>query len=766
MLLGAEPGMPADRTELRKDREDETFLEVAVALPIFDLHTYRSNQSGEVPVGTQVLVPFRHRTVTGFVVGHARKLDAELRASVRDILEVVGDGPTIDEPILELCRWAAGYYLAPLGEVLRSALPSGERASASRRLRLTELGVRSIDAAVPSGLSALALDDGDRELLARLKKAKSLSLTALVRKGTAQSSRIEFLEQRGFIEVAEDIRGTKRRRRAADTSSSGATELALPTLNPHQEAAYVALLAALDKGYATFVLQGITGSGKTEVYLRIIAEARRRGRGALVLVPEIALTPQLASRFRARFGDDVAVLHSALPLGERARAWRRLRDGEVGIAVGARSGVFAPVRDLAVIVVDEEHDGSFKQDEGFRYNARDLAVMRASQGCALAVLGSATPCLETYRNVQVGRFSRLLLPVRANPAAAHRPLPPVDVIDLRRHPPGSDGLLSPPLALAVDQALAAGEQTILFLNRRGFSTFMHCHACGHVVRCKACAVSLTLHRARGHLLCHYCGHSEPIREICPQCKSPSLRGMGSGTERVETLVCQRFPSARVARLDRDTADGGRGKLEAILAKMHGREIDILIGTQMVTKGHDFGGVTLVGILQPDQGIHLPDFRAAERTFQVLEQVSGRAGRGEHPGRIIVQSYCPEHPAIEFLKRHDYEGFMKAELSLREAVHYPPFARMVVIRLDGVDPSAVREAAAAAFSYAHAAADPCVSILGPSEAPISRLRGRTRFQVWLSSSDRGKLLTATRAVQRMPLSRGVRLEVDVDPQSVL
>lgn len=761
--------MSSESPSRKPPTEDEVFLEVAVVAPVYDTCTYRSGVMGRaVPVGSQVLVPLRNRTVTGFVVSHTRDVDAGLRANIRDVIQVVGDGPVIDEPILELCRWAAGYYLAPLGEVLSGALPSGERASASRRLRLTELGLRTTASTVPSGVSALALDDGDRELLLRLKKAKTLSLTALVRKGAAEASRVDFLEQRGFVEVAEDIRGTRRKGRAGDAleGANEPTETTLPTLNLHQQTAYAALLAALDKGYATFVLQGITGSGKTEVYLRIIAEVRRRGRGALVLVPEIALTPQLAARFRARFGDDVAVLHSGLPPGERTAAWRRLRRGEVGIAVGARSGVFAPVRDLAVIVVDEEHDGSFKQEEGFRYNARDLAVMRASQSRAIAVLGSATPCLETYRNVQLGRFSRLLLPVRANPTAATRPLPPVEVIDLRRHPPGPDGLLSPPLALAVDQALALGEQTILFLNRRGFSTFMHCQSCGHVVRCKACAVSLTLHRSRGHLLCHYCGHSEPVREICPQCKSPSLRGLGSGTERVETLVSQRFPKARVARLDRDTADGARGKLEAILAKMHGREIDILIGTQMVTKGHDFAGVTLVGILQPDQGIHLPDFRAAERSFQVLEQVAGRAGRGARPGRIVVQSYCPDHPAIEFMKRHDYDGFVKDELSRRESVHYPPFARMVVVRLDGSEAVAVREAADAAAAYARAAADPCVTLLGPCEAPIPRLRGRTRFQIWLSSTDRGKLLTATRAVQRMPLSRGVRLDVDVDPQSVL
>jgi primosomal protein N' (replication factor Y) len=750
--------------------EREALLEVAVALPVFETHVYRSNRSAApVAIGAQVLVPVRNRTVTGFVVGHPRDVDASLRGSLREIIDVVGDGPAIDEPILELCQWAASYYLAPLGEVLSSALPSGERASSSRRLRLTDLGMRTVQSAQPSGLAALALDAGDRDLLLRLKKARSLSLAGLVRKAPSQSARIGFLEERGFIEVAEDIRGTRRRERAfvdPPGTSMAPADATLPTLNRHQEVAYAALRAALGNGYATFVLQGITGSGKTEVYLRIIAEARRQGRGALVLVPEIALTPQLAARFRARFGDDVAVLHSALPAGERAAAWRRLRRGEVGIALGARSGVFAPVRDLAVVVVDEEHDGSFKQEEGFRYHARDLAVMRASQSGALAVLGSATPCLETHRNVILGRFTRLLLPVRANPAAANRPLPSVEVVDLRRHPPGSDGLLSPPLALAVDQALSAGEQTILFLNRRGFSTVVHCQVCGHVVRCKACAVSLTLHRLRGQLLCHYCGHAQPIRDQCPQCKSPDLRGMGSGTERVETLVRQRFPSARVARLDRDTADRGRGKLEGILAKMHEREVDILIGTQMVTKGHDFAGVTLVGILQPDQGIHLPDFRAAERTFQILEQVAGRAGRGERPGRIIVQSYCPEHPAIEFLRRHDYEGFARDELARRESVQYPPFARMVVVRLDGTDPSEVREAASAAASCARAAANGAVRILGPSEAPISRLRGRSRFQVWLASGDRRKLIATARAVQRISLSSRVRLEVDVDPQSVL
>jgi primosomal protein N' (replication factor Y) len=748
----------------------EALLEVAVALPVSELFTYRDKPRAEpLPLGSQVVVPFGRRTVTGFVVGYAENSAAKPRKDIREILEVVGTDPALDESVLALCRWAAGYYVAPLGEVLSAALPSGERASASRRFKLTDAGKVAAAGHCLPGLAALVLDAEDRALLARLKKARTLSLAGVARASSKELFRVNFLVERGFIEIADTVRGTKRRQSTSTTDAKDASakqrELP-PTLNLCQKQAFDTLVGALESGYATYVLQGITGSGKTEVYLRVIAEVRKRGRGALVLVPEIALTPQLAARFRARFGDDVAVLHSALPEAERTAAWRRLRQGEVGIAVGARSAVFAPVHDLAVVVVDEEHDGSFKQEDGFHYNARDLAVMRANQSHALAILGSATPCLETYRNIVLGRFKRLLLPVRANPAAAERPLPPVEIIDLRQHPPGPEGLLSPLLAVAVDQALAAGEQTILFLNRRGFSTFVHCRACGYVLRCNACAVSLTLHRARGHLICHYCGRADPIRDTCPSCKGKSLEGMGSGTERVESIVRQRFPQARVARLDRDSAPVGRGGLEAFLDQVHRREIDILIGTQMVTKGHDFGGVTLVGVLQPDQGINLPDFRAAERSFQIMEQVAGRAGRGERPGRIMVQTYCPEHPAIRFLQQHDYEGFVRDELGHREMAEYPPYSRMVVLRLDGPDAGAVREAASMVAGCARSVVDAAVRVLGPSEAPIARLRGRARFQVWLSSVDRGKLLSVTRATQRVMLPRGVRLDVDVDPQSVL
>ena len=742
-----------------------TLLQVAVTLPVDETFTYRDPRSAvRLPLGTEVIVPFGSRQVTGFVVGYPEAV----AGPVRNIADVVGDGPAIDEQILDLCRWAAGYYLAPLGEVLRSALPRGERAIASRRIRLTEAGRHLVDleAKGRSHMAGITLDAEDRALLARLRAARSLSSTALARAAAGATARMAHLGERGLVEIIDRVAGPTKSRKTAGEGKMSAASSEPPVLNPQQEAALNALRAALGKGYSGFLLHGITGSGKTEVYLRLIAEARAQGKGALIMVPEIALTPQLAARFRARFGDDVAVLHSALPPADRRAAWRRLRSGEVGIALGARSAVFAPVRALAVVVVDEEHDGSFKQEDGVRYHGRDLAVMRAHQAKAVVVLGSATPSLESFRNVLVGRFRRLLLPTRANPAAAARPLPPVEIIDLRRHQMGPDQLLAPPLVAAVAAALAAGEQTILFLNRRGFSTLMHCQACGTVLRCSSCDVSMTLHRGREKLICHYCGRAVAIPPRCPACKQAALQGIGTGTERVESVVRSLFPSARVARLDRDTTDGQRDRLEKLLARVHEREIDILVGTQMVTKGHDFGGVTLVGVLQPDQGMHLPDFRAAERTFQLLEQVAGRAGRGDRPGRIVVQTFCPEHPAIQFLRTHDYEGFVRDELARRESASYPPFSRMIALRLDGRHEASVCAAATAAAAHARAQAGTAILVLGPAEAPIRRLRGRSRYQIWLRGTDRAKLLAVARAAAEVTLPRDLRLAIDVDPQSVL
>ena len=529
--------------------------------------------------------------------------------------------------------------------------------------------------------------------------------------------------------------------------------------------------------FTPFLLHGVTGSGKTEVYLRVIAEALARGKTAIVLVPEISLTPQLAARFRARFGDQVAILHSGLTEQARLGEWSRLRRGEARIAVGARSAVFAPLADLGVIVVDEEHDGSFKQDEGVRYHARDVAIVRALRAGAVCVLGSATPSLETAAHAEPagesdapgrgrGTYRRLVLTQR--PTA--RPMPAVEIIDLRTYMPDGDAMLSAPLRTAIAETLAAGDQTILFLNRRGFATFVLCKACGHAFRCPHCSVSLTYHRHSDRLSCHYCGFQQRVPEICPSCAATgAIERKGLGTEKVADSIAEAFPAARVARLDRDVASGS--KVEAVLARVARREIDILVGTQMVTKGHDFPGVTLVGVLCADTGLNLPDFRASERTFQLLAQVAGRAGRGDRPGRVLIQTYRPNAPAVTAAAAHDYGRFFAAELAEREELGFPPHGRLIAVRIDGPDPhevagTAQRLAQLAEVLARRPDAGGTVDIRGPVPAPLERLRGRTRWQVWLRSADRHALRRVARGVLAAEVASTVRVGLDVDPMSAL
>lgn len=518
--------------------------------------------------------------------------------------------------------------------------------------------------------------------------------------------------------------------------------------------------------FSPFLLHGVTGSGKTEVYLRVIAEALRIGRTALVLVPEISLTPQLAARFRARFGDQVAILHSGLSEQARLGEWSRLRRGEATIAVGARSAVFAPLARLGVIVVDEEHDGSFKQDEGVRYHARDVALVRAQRAGAVCVLGSATPSLETATHAQRGPYRRLALTQR--PTA--RPMPSVEVIDLRTYMPDGDAMLSAPLRTAIGETLAAGDQTILFLNRRGFATFVLCKACGHAFRCPHCSVSLTYHRHSDRLSCHYCGYQQRVPSACPSCgATEAIERKGLGTEKVADAVAEAFPAARVARLDRDVASGA--KIEAVLARVARREIDILVGTQMVTKGHDFPGVTLVGVLCADTGLNIPDFRASERTFQLLAQVAGRAGRGERPGRVLIQTYRPTAPAVVAAAAHDYAQFFSAELAERAELGYPPHGRLIAVRVDGADPHEVAGTAQRLAQIAEGLSRRpelagAVEVRGPVPAPIERLRGRTRWQLWLRSAERHALRRVARGVLSAEVASGVRVGLDVDPISTM
>jgi len=731
-------------------------VEVAVAAAVRGTFTYRvpARLAHEATLGRRVAVPFgRSRRATGYVVGFPTSPPAGVE--LRDVVEVLDEFPLFTEGLIRLVRWAEDYYLVPPGELLRAALPPGLNAR------------RGSAAPARRGVEFAAPAPGAQEALGTLSRAR------------AQRAVLEYLLARGRIPV-EELRTAFPRGRAALAALAGRGLAVLDTEAPpppgasvpaaerplsltSEQAGALAEIAAAFGRFETFLLHGVTGSGKTEVYLQAIARLRAAGRGALVLVPEIALTPQLAGRFRARFGDEVALLHSGLSDPERHAEWLRLRRGAAAICVGVRSAVFAPVQDLGIIVVDEEHDGSFKQEEGPAYHARDLAVVRAKMESAVCVLGSATPSLETLENARLGRYRRLTLPRRID----DRPLPRVEILDLTRFRSRtpSPGLLSPPLAEALAATLAAGQQSILFLNRRGYQTLVVCRECGREERCDRCAVSLTLHARRGVLLCHYCGRTSAVPRICAGCGGEQV-GIGVGTEQVEAAVRQLMPAARVARLDRD-AVGGAGDAAGILARFARRETDVLVGTQMVTKGHDFPGVTLVGVVLADTALALPDFRAAERTFQLLTQVAGRAGRGADPGRVLIQTYNPRSPGVACAVGHDYAGFAEQELERRRTLGYPPFSRMMAVRIEGSEAGA-RECAEAVGSAARPALGSAVAMLGPAPAAIERLRGRYRWHVLFRAAN----VTALRRVHRSLSSLAQRppggaiVRFDMDPHSML
>ena len=537
-------------------------------------------------------------------------------------------------------------------------------------------------------------------------------------------------------------------------------------LTDAQRGAVDAVVPSIGTAFQTFLLWGVTGSGKTEIYLRCIAACLDAGSTALVLVPEISLTHQVVERVRARFGDRVAVLHSGLSDGERWDEWRKIARGEVPIVVGARSAVFAPLPRLGLVIVDEEHDSAYKQEDGVRYNGRDVAVMRAKLCGCPALLGSATPAMESFHNAATGRYALLELAERV----AARPLPTVDIVDLRRGAATGRALLvSPPLAAALKANHAARGQSLIFLNRRGFANFLQCLQCGDPLECPNCSVTLTLHRRWQALRCHHCDYTIPVPTACPECGGLSLSAWGAGTEQVEAALQRLVPGARVGRMDRDTTSR-KGSLREIFAKWAARELDILVGTQMITKGHDVHGVTLVGVLLADQSLNFPDFRAAERTFQLLTQVAGRAGRGARPGRVIIQTLQPDHFSLQCAQHHDFRRFAEHELAARRELGYPPFTRLVQIRCDGVRLDATERVIGALAAKLREVAAKGVAILGPAPAPLERLRARHRWQLLLRGRDGAALRAAAHAgreaVRPMARAADVRVIVDVDPYSML
>ena len=817
-------------------------MDVALPLPIHRTFTYRINAESQPQPGTRVLVPFRREERIGWVVGPA---SAQEIKQIRPVLSILDDSPQLPAELLDLCRWIAEYYVAPLGIALRTALPAVLSDVSRNYVRLLEdaplKNLRSREQRVVA-----ALEGRGKPLLVRTLRRqlgmgsiwpeiRSLVAGSVIGHEMVPPSKppvktkrvVRLIDRLGTLQARDEIFIRTPRQRAAYElleALGGASELAhmireegfsrgvikgleskrlvgifqeeefrdpfadIPPTTPpplvptkDQRTAIDAMISALDEDVpAPFLLQGITGSGKTLVYIELLREALARGQSAIVLVPEIALTPQAVSRFRAHFDDQVAVLHSGLSEAERYDAWRSLRTGRRRIAVGARSALFAPLSNLGVIVVDEEHDGSYKQSEAPRYLARDLAVVRARGTGAVCVLGSATPSLESWRNARTGKFRHLELTKRVGGAK----LPEVRVVDLRVDRRGSTetprlsgrggGVLSSELVSAVDARLKRREQVILLLNRRGYSSFVQCRECGEVEQCLNCSISLTYHRGAQRIVCHHCRYDAPAPEQCPRCGSADLSYRGLGTEQVERVTVETFPSARVARMDVDTTSG-KWAHHRILERVGKGDVDILLGTQMIAKGLDFPRVTLVGVVNADVGIHLPDFRASERTFQLLSQVAGRAGRGELGGEVLIQTSLPDHYAIRAAVAHDFTAFAEREIAMRERPRYPPHVRLVNVILSSPDQRAAAKSADAGAAWLRLwlrgqdeEESSVVELVGPAPAPIERLHGRWRWHFLLRSALPNALGTAVRAlIDGFKIPGGdVRLVVDRDPVALL
>jgi primosomal protein N' (replication factor Y) (superfamily II helicase) len=742
-------------------------VEVALPLPMPRTFTYQMDRP--VEPGTRVEVPFGPRRLVGWVVGRS---DGSGAGRIRAILRVLEDEPSADAELLRLAAWIADYYLSSVGLVLRAALPNPMAVPGGDRARIRRV------AEVARELPTLSLRQEvfgaarrQRECYEFMEAAGgAVAVSALTAQGFSHAV-IRGLVTRGVARIVEEE--VERDPFAATPPGPDA----VPELTPDQGSAVDALHAAARGVGGAFLLRGVTGSGKTRVYIELLEEVvRGQGRGAIVLVPEIALTPQTVDRFRARFGDDVAVLHSALSEGERYDAWRMLRSGGRRIAVGARSAVFAPVRDLGAIVVDEEHESTYKQGETPRYHAREVALMRARMAGAVCLLGSATPALESWANARRGKYTLLELPARVE----GRPLPDVQVVDLRKEreasrdrPAGIPGpmALSTPLRSAVQDRLDRGEQVILLLNRRGYANFVQCRSCGHVWQCDRCNVSLTYHRTRRRLICHYCFHDEAPPGRCSQCGQDAVSFRGLGTEQVERIVTETFPTARIARMDVDTTSG-RWAHHHILERVGRREVDILLGTQMIAKGLDFHNVTLVGVINADVGLNLPDFRAGERTFQLLTQVAGRAGRGDRAGQVIIQTTLPDHMAVRAALDHDYVAYADYELRQRTDPPYPPLTRLANIVVSGPDEVRVQEAAERLAADAvvalprHGASG--IQLLGPAPCAIDRIRDRWRWHLLLRGARAREMGAACRYLYRRHGTGAdpIRIIIDRDPVALL
>jgi len=756
--------------------------------------------AGQVDVGSRVQVPFGARKVMGCVTALAEE---SAHAKLKPIIKIIGTQTLVTPKVLKLARWIADYYCCAPEIALKSVLPEVVRKEQSGwRERLF---VR----ALPFAGELPRLPKRQLEIWNIIEERREMPLQELLELTETTASTIRRLEDKGLVEISRQI----------SERDPYAREHILPTqplpLNAAQAQSLEKIKDAITKKndefqmtngnerpsappsspfvirHSTFLLHGVTGSGKTEVYLQAIAHALEEGKGAIVLVPEISLTPQTVERFKARFSSGklqtlVAVLHSHLSAGERHDEWHKIRQGRARIVIGARSAIFAPVDPLGLIIVDEEHEHTYKQEEAPRYHARDVAIMRGQMESAPVVLGSATPSLESYYNCTIGKYTLLELPERVD----EQKMPQVRVVDMRQAARQEKGtpIFSPRLKEAITQRLETGQQTILFLNRRGYSTSLQCPKCGYVCGCPNCSISLTYHRMEQKLACHICGHSEQVPAICPNesCKNPAIRFAGTGTQKVEDTLARLFPNARVKRMDADTMKR-KDDYRKILGDFRAGKIDILVGTQMIAKGLHFPNVTLVGIIFADLALHQPDFRAGERTFQLLTQVAGRAGRGDIEGEVVVQAFTPFHPAIQFARRHDFNGFYEQEMEFRGQLKYPPFSRVALLTLKGRNEEKVKfsaehlkrelektfpeskvqspkskvHSAKAGLGSRSRSSDLIIS--GPAPAPLLRAETFYRHQIMLRTQRMSALSRElAKILQEIVLPEDVSLAVDIDP----
>lgn len=809
------------------------YAEVAVPLHVSKTFIYRlPSDCADARPGERILVPLGRSLVTGYIVDLLSQLPEELGlvdSEIRDAERVIDAVPICTPEILEITRWVAEYYASPWGEVIKSALPPGISPAIHETIRLTETGKaqdlndQTIETQILSRLSTVDLVKRDalenlgssRDLtkaLQHLEQCGFIERTKTQGSSFVKPKLVRFVSLNRPIPESDLEKLTEAQRRVISTIDTNSITQLPPLLkqakvsaatvatlekkglltlstqavrrNPFYEAidepaAHFVLTSAQQsvlndveeaiskETYAAFLLHGVTGSGKTEVYIRAMRSALDRGKSAMMLVPEIALTPVFARRLRENFADEVAIFHSSLQRGERFDEWTRVKNGEARIVIGTRSAVFAPVRNLGLIVIDEEHEASYRQQDSPYYSGRDTAIVRAQKESAVVLLGSATPSLESFQNSRNGKYKYLSLPERIGA----RPLASASIIDMRNvfAEQGKPRIFSDELLEAIRQTHQRKEQSIILLNRRGYSSFILCRSCGESVGCPNCDVTLTYHRSERSMICHYCNHRAPVPSICPHCRKKYIYYVGEGTQQIEEMLQTTFPDLRVARIDRDTT-ANRRRFEKTLKDFSEGNIDTLVGTQMLAKGHDFPNVTLVGVVSVDAGLGLPDFRAAERTFQLITQVAGRAGRGERPGAVLIQTYHPQHYALRHACAQDYEAFYQEEIRYRQNHSYPPFIALASLMVHGHDLNKVRVDALELRKQLDAAnQDRTARILGPAPAPLARLKGEHRFQLLIKSKSRRALRSIVDSALKTMSERGANLRsinLEIDPVSMM